>query len=455
MLLHGHKPGACLPPLLRSGALALLTENGAILHGWIAHHGSPTHLIWPEELQSNIASLKCVLQDSGVAHAIYYGAKANKSSALLAAALGAGAGIDVSSLYELREARRLGANGAQIVATGPAKTVAFHRELIAANALVSVDSPEELDDLIGSLPSDEREPVCPVLLRLRPHSQAQSRFGMPAAAIRRCLARIADERRLRLDGLHFHLGGYDWPSRAQAIDEVAGLIGECRARGFSPRMIDIGGGLPAQYVDHDVYQAHLAAQAPEDYRTREVPASLYPYGGRLSAATWLRCLLRAPLADGRSIADYLTDEGLVLAMEPGRALADHAALSVFRVTRVKALACDAHVLFVEGSSFSACETWFRSEFLVDPILIPRDARPAGAPPIRAYLAGHSCLDDDVLSNRWLTFPVAPQAGDLLVYANTAGYQMDLLENQFHRHPMPNRLCVAQDGKGQLTLIPDT
>ncbi|MDU0954902.1 MAG: Y4yA family PLP-dependent enzyme, partial [Bradyrhizobium sp.] len=100
-------------------------------------------------------------------------------------------------------------------------------------------------------------------------------------------------------------------------------------------------------------------------------------------------------------------------------------------------------------------TWFRSEFLVDPILIPHDARPAGAPPIRAYLAGHSCLDDDVLSNRWLTFPVAPQAGDLLVYANTAGYQMDLLENQFHRHPMPNRLCVAQDGKGQLTLIPDT
>ena len=35
-----------------------------------------------------------------------------------------------------------------------------------------------------------------------------------------------------------------------------------------------------------------------------------------------------------------------------------------------------------------------------------------------------------------------------------GYQMDLLENEFHRHPMPSRLCVVQDSKGQLTLVPD-
>jgi diaminopimelate decarboxylase len=142
-------------------------------------------------------------------------------------------------------------------------------------------------------------------------------------------------------------------------------------------------------------------------------------------------------------------------MEPGRALADQAAISVFRVSRVKLVASDAHVVFVEGSSFSACETWFGSEFLVDPILVPAMSSPVAARPVRAYLAGHSCLDDDVLSNRWLTFPIAPRVGDLLVYANTGGYQMDLLENEFHRHPMPSRLCVIQDAKGQPTLVPDT
>ncbi|AFL54987.1 diaminopimelate decarboxylase [Sinorhizobium fredii] len=78
-----------------------------------------------------------------------------------------------------------------------------------------------------------------------------------------------------------------------------------------------------------------------------------------------------------------------------------------------------------------------------------------SPPVRAYLAGHSCLDEDVISNRWLTFPTAPRAGDLLVYANTGGYQMDLLENEFHRHPMPARFCVIEDAEGRPNLVPDT
>lgn len=451
--MHCHKPGAGLSPILRPSTAELLVGNRPLLIDWAARHGSPLNLIWPDELQRNIEVLRDALRESGVEHAIYYGAKVNKSSGLLAAALRAGAGIDVSSRYELRDARQLGADGTQLVATGPAKTAAFHIELINCNALISVDSPEELEDLIPWVPAGG--PVQAVLLRLRPASQAQSRFGMPAAAIRHCLSRIAGERRLRFDGLHFHLSGYSWESRAQAIGEVAGLINGSRAEGFAPRMIDIGGGLPIQYVDQQVYQAHLGAQMPEDYRTGLVPASFYPYGGALSAAEWLRSLLRAPMADGRSFANYLVHEGLVLGMEPGRALADQAAISVFRVLRVKAVGPDANVVFVEGSSFSACETWFGSEFLVDPILVPATSLPVATKSIRGYLAGHSCLDEDVLCNRWLTFPIAPRAGDLLVYANTGGYQMDLLENEFHRHPMPSRLCVVQDAKGQLTLVPDT
>jgi diaminopimelate decarboxylase len=453
MTLHCHKPGAGLSPILRPDPAELLASNGQLLIDWVARHGSPLNLIWPNELQSNVALLRNALRECGVTHALYYGAKVNKSPALLAAALHAGAGIDVSSIYELRDARRLGADGAQIVATGPAKTAVFHHELINCNALISLDSPEELEDLIRCLPAVG--PVQPVLLRLRPTGQARSRFGMPAAAVRHCLSRIAGESRLRFDGLHFHLSGNAWESRAQAIGEAAGLFNESRAQGFAPRMIDIGGGLPIQYVDPRAFRAHLGAQMPQDYRTGQVPASFYPYGGALSAAEWLRCLLGAPMADGRSFANYLVREGLVLGMEPGRALADQAAISVFRVSRVKAVGPDAHVVFVEGSSFSACETWFGSEFLVDPILIPALLPPVATTPVRGYLAGHSCLDEDVLCNRWLTFPVAPRAGDLVIYANTGGYQMDLLENEFHRHPMPSRLCVVQDAKGQPTLVPDT
>ncbi|GGB04046.1 hypothetical protein GCM10011491_35210 [Brucella endophytica] len=453
MTIHCHKPDGGLPPILHQQTAELLGRDASLLHDWVARYGSPLNLVWPGALQENLAALKEALIGHRVEHAIYYGAKVNKSPGLIQAALGAGAGIDVSSLYELRDARRLGADGAGLVATGPAKTRVFHRELIDCNALISVDSPEELEDLLSCLPS--KMGTQPVLLRLQPVSQRKSRFGMPAEIVMRCLDRMVGESRLRFDGLHFHLGGYRWEERAAALKEAAILIAEARGMGFSPRMIDIGGGLPIQYVEHEHYQAHLAIQRAEDYRTGKVPDSFYPYGGALSAAEWLHQLLRAEIQASQTVADYFRQENLIFAMEPGRALADQAALTVFRITRVKAVGDDAHVVFVEGSSFSACETWFGSEFLVDPILIPAEPPRSESNPIRAYLAGHSCLDDDALSNRWLSFPVAPQAGALLVFANTAGYQMDLLENEFHRHPMPARLCVLRDAEGRPMLAPDT
>ncbi|TCN25303.1 Y4yA family PLP-dependent enzyme [Sinorhizobium americanum] len=453
MTLNGHKTGFGLPPILRSATADLLTRRGAFLLEWVHRYGSPLNLIWPDALQENLAALEGTLVDSRIAHAIYYGAKVNKSPGLMQAALAAGAGIDVSSPYELRDARRLGADGARLVATGPAKTRAFHQELLDCKALISVDSPEELEDLVALLPADG-DPQ-PILLRLQPQDQKKNRFGMPADAVIHSLARLAGENRLRFDGLHFHLSGYRWENRLAALNETAELIAEARQMGFSPTIIDIGGGLPIQYVDEAKYQAHLAAKAPEDYRTGKIPDSFYPYGGALSAADWLRELLQAEMSKGPSVARYLVREGLTLAMEPGRALADQAAISVFRILRVKALGPDTHVIFLEGSSFSACETWFASEFLIDPILVSATEAAVRSSPVRAYLAGHSCLDEDVISNRWLTFPTAPRDGDLIVYANTGGYQMDLLENEFHRHPMPARFCVTEDAEGRPNLVPDT
>ncbi|TCU41157.1 Y4yA family PLP-dependent enzyme [Rhizobium azibense] len=444
--------GAHLSPILSPLAADILTEGAPLLHKWIEEYGSPLHLVLPSELTANVEALRHVLDDRGVGHAIYYGSKVNKSSALLQAALGAGAGIDVSSVYELRDAVKLGARGDDIVATGPAKTARFHDELVRIRALVSVDSPEELADISRRLPANGAKQ--PVLLRLQPKGHEKSRFGMAADTVRACLSRIVGDNRLRFDGIHFHLSGYRFQDRSVAFEEAAKLMEEARAIGLSPTMIDIGGGLPAQYVSEAAWGEHLQRQSADDYRTGKVPASLYPYGGPLSAAAWLRRFLNALLSSGQTIEDYFREHKLTLAMEPGRSLVDQAAISAFRITRAKDLGGGNGVIFVEGSSFSACETWFASEFMVDPILLARNDRAPPGEAFRAYIAGHSCLDEDVLSNRWLGFPHVPEAGDVLVWANTGGYQMDLLENEFHRHPMPKRLCVTKSAAGELSIYHD-
>lgn len=440
-----------LPPLLHGAVAQLLHDSPQRLVELVRAHGSPLNVVWPHILQANARAIAAVLQEHGLSFQLFYGAKVNKSPGLVRAAVECGIGVDVSSPYELRDALAAGAN--EVVATGPAKTDGFLRALVAAGSLVSVDSVQEFDALCAIARAQGGPPV-PILLRYRPQSAAASRFGMGGDDLLHCIRLAAQPGRpLRLEGFHFHLSGYDHLLRAQAIAELMAYVDAARAAGLAPRTIDIGGGLPIRYVDADVYEAYLSRQHAGDYRNGRVPASFYPYGGRLDACEWLRQLLAASCQPGETVAQTLRGAGCALAIEPGRSLVDQAAISVFRVHGVKRLAQGAHVVFVEGSSFSACETWFASEFLVDPLLIT-SGRAAPMLP-KAYIAGHSCLDDDVITNRWLEFPTAPRRGDLLVYANTAGYQMDLLENEFHRHPMPQRLLASQDAAGTLRFEPDT
>lgn len=448
--LKAWAPGA-LRPILDPAVAEVVYSSPQSLLDMVGRYGSPLNIVWPHILKQNVEALRRVLHAHQVRYDVFYGAKVNKSQALVRAAVEAGIGVDVSSVYEMRDALRTGVASARLCATGPAKTREFHAELIANAALISVDSAEELADLEACLHRVANGSVARVLLRYRPASSWASRFGMGGDELLQSLRHLSQQHQVSFEGFHFHLGGYGFEPRAQAVRELTRYVEAARGLGLDPKVIDIGGGLPIRYVDADAYEAFLSAQSGGDYRTGKVPGSFYPYGGRMDAGEWLDKLLAAPCVDGLSIAEYLNTQLLTLALEPGRSLADQSAVSVFRVTRVKQLASGNPVIFVEGSSFSACETWFASEYLVDPVLISRAAEGS---PVRAYIAGHSCLDDDVITNRLIAFNTMPQAGDLLVYANTAGYQMDLLENEFHRHPMPRRVAVIYDAAGAPVVFPD-
>jgi len=444
-----------LCPLLDPRIDALIQDEPERLFALAEQYGSPLNIVWPDILQDNARRLAGVLGSSGVPFRIFYGAKVNKSPGLVEAAACAGIGVDISSPYELRDALHAGTPPALICATGPAKTRDFQRELIHRKVLISVDSIEELQELNGLLAECGDGPAR-ILLRYRPASAAASRFGIGATALSRCLRLVAAQPgRFAFEGFHLHLSGYQYEGRVRAVAELIDFVREARALGLDPRLIDIGGGLPIQYVAARDYDDYLAAHSDRHYRNGTVPKSFYPYGSRIDAARWLELLLAAPCREGLSLAEMLKAEALTLAIEPGRSLADQAAVSVFKVTLVKALPGGTHAIFVEGSSFSACETWFASEFLVDPIHIARDGESeAEASPMRAFIAGHSCLDDDVVTNRLLTFRRHPKRGDLLLFANTGGYQMDLLENEFHRHPLPRRIRADRDAAGALAFTPD-
>ena len=443
-----------LKPLLDPIVDQLIHHFPQTLLELVSQNGSPLNLVWPHAFHINATALQSVLNQYGVRHAIFYGAKANKSQSLLGAAATAGIGIDVSSVHELDAALRAGTAPERLCATGPAKTTVFHQALVRHGSLICVDSLEEFDHLKAVVVFRSTAAKARVLLRYRPQSCPASRFGMGANDLLQCLQYLTEHTdAFHFEGFHFHLGGYGFESRAQAFRELSGFVDAAREMGLTPSMIDIGGGLPMRYVDPQAYAGFLENDnKPSDYYNHSVPDSFYPYGSSLTACQWLALFLEADHSPGLSIAAYLKSQNITLALEPGRSLVDQAAISLFRVTRTKQLANNKTVIFVEGSSFSACETWFASEYLIDPILISTQV--SDHIPIQAYIAGHSCLDDDVITYRLIHFNTSPQPGDLLIYVNTAGYQMDLLENEFHRHPLPRRLMATCCTEGNYAFSPD-
>ncbi|UQX05272.1 Y4yA family PLP-dependent enzyme [Streptomyces sp. RerS4] len=406
--------------------------------------GGPFHFLLPDAFDTNLAALRQALDGADVEGFVYFAKKANKAAVFVERAAAARAGVDVASAAELREALGHGVRGEHVVVTGPAKDPALLRPAVQHGALIAVDALDELDALVTGGPAGGDRPAR-ILLRVLPPGQPHSRFGMNdaelATALERCLR--AGEA-VRMEGFSFHLSGYEIRPRAELAGRLADLCLKARVQGHDASRISVGGGLPISYTDAVSWRTFLAAHDERHYHAGKTfeSADFYPYHCPRPGAQALADLLTTrPAGRDETLATLLRDARITLLMEPGRALLDQAGASVFTVRGVKDR--DGYGLItVDGTSLSLSEQWFNSEYLPDPILLPRDAGDqADGGPYRASVGAATCLESDMLTWRKITFPRRPRAGDLLVYPNTAGYQMDSNESPFHDLPLPPKVVI--------------
>lgn len=428
-----------------------------VLRGGLPHElayafGGPYHLLLPGRFDGNAAAFRAALTEAGVAGQVYYAKKANKAAVWIERCAANGIGVDVASAGELRETLGHGVRGEHIVVTGPAKDGDLLRVAVLQGCLVTVDALDELERLLARADAGGASPPARVLLRRLPPGQPHSRFGLDGAELEAALRRCRDAGdAVRMEGFSFHLSGYDVAPRAELAHELVGMCLGARAAGHPADRIDIGGGFPVDYVSAADWDRFTRTQGPHDYHAGRsfTTADFYPYHAPAAGARALRAVLAArPAAGGPSLAGRLRGAGVRLLLEPGRALLDRAGCTVFRVQGVKER--DGYgMLTVNGSSLSLSEQWFGSEYLPDPVLLPeRPERPGGETPYRACVGGATCLEQDLLTWRRIVFPHRPRPGDLLVYPNTAGYQMDSNESPFHDLPLPPK-AVVEEARGRV------
>jgi ornithine decarboxylase len=198
----------------------------------------------------------------------YYAVKANPDPAIVKTFYEAGASFDVASFPEFETVHEnikgLGEKARQdfiwdkIIYANPIKAKDTLAALNPYRPLVTYDNLEEIAKI------KKYAPKAGLALRIKvPNTGAMvelsSKFGANSGESVD-LIEAAEKAGLGVEGLSFHVGSQttNYENYIQAINLSASIFAEAKERGFTLKLLDIGGGFPAPY-DQDV--APLKAMA--------------------------------------------------------------------------------------------------------------------------------------------------------------------------------------------------
>lgn len=436
-----------LPPIVHP-QLRLVLDDALLVHQLVRAFGSPLNLVFPERAGAAAHRFRDVLRELGVSGAIYMAHKPTKSDAIVREIAVSGVGIDVASAGELRHALACGVSAREIEATGP-KSAEFLTLAVQHGVLLNADTLQEVEQARALHRALGKQQKLEVLVRfhgLVGSTAADTQFGSPRSELGELLDYFrTHSQSLLLRGFSFHLSAPSPSDKQLAITRTIEALLEAQQRGFSADVLNIGGGFRVNFVESaEQWEGYLSALK------RSVMRGGMPFGWNRSAlgyrahngmltgapifhehyvehagADELRELLTAPMNafDGRPLHRVLEELMISLWVEPGRAMLDQAGITVAQVMAVKR---SAHgeaiaVLDMNRTNLNSLDL----EPMADPILLTNEPRDRVS--WNGFLAGNLCLYSDLILRHRVCFDRAPRPGDLIGFANTAGYNMDFAE----------------------------
>lgn len=377
--------------------------------------GTPLYVYDLDTIAARAAALQAVLPRG---YELAYALKANPALAIVAHLGSLGWGADVASAGELTTALRAGIDPGQVVFTGPGKRDA--ELLLAARAglrAVTVESAGELDRLEAIASGSGRR--VPILIRLAAGgvgADGLGSFGMDEADVVAAARRAVRSPALELIGLHAFGASNVLDAVALARHAERTLLAArrvARAVGWSPSLLDIGGGLGIPYADGEpeLDLVALGASLPDPGAglTVLIEPGRYPVG---PAGMYLASVLEVKRVGGRTVA--VLDGGIHHLARP-------------------ALLRQAHRLRVHRRS--------------PDVPLPTAARTVS-------LAGPLCTGLDTFGE---LLEAAPVPGDLIEVRDAGAYGFTESMPLFLSHPTPPEVAL-RDGLASLirpSLAPST
>ncbi|MEZ5385333.1 MAG: hypothetical protein R3F13_07455 [Prosthecobacter sp.] len=229
-----------------------------------ARFGSPLYVFSERTLREKIRVAREAFESRYPDTRFAWSYKTNYLNAVCAVFHSEGSLAEVVSDFEYEKARHNGVPGRDIIYNGPNKTRESLERAVSEGAMIQVDNWDELL-LLDSI-AESRGQGIDIALRCWLDAGIQPvwskfGFGLEAGGAWRAVNRIAESRgRLRLQGLHTHIGTYILEPNAYrvATEKLVTLMERCRETfGWRLRFLNLGGGFPS------LSSLHYSFQPPE------------------------------------------------------------------------------------------------------------------------------------------------------------------------------------------------
>lgn len=377
-----------LPPFSDLDADGVLRVDGCRADDLAEEFGTPSLIVAERALRARAREYVEELAARWPRSRVVFASKAFPCTAVQRVMVEEGLGLDVAGGGEILTALRAGADPATLVLHGNAKlddeiALAVNRGL----GLVVVDNGDDVDRLEATVPAGRQQDV---LVRVLPGVVADthahvltghegSKFGLAPAAAAELIGRIEASTRLRMRGLHVHVG-----SQILDVEPFAASVAPVAALGEF-EVYDLGGGLGARYT--------YADRPPR-------------------VADYLDALVGA--------ARELLPAEAELIIEPGRSMVASSACTLYRVVTVKRGSV-VHVAVDGGMGDNLEVALFDQRFEAGVV-----GRFDGPDLEDVVLVGRHCESGDVLVDG---VPLAaPRVGDLIVVPATGAYCYTMANN---------------------------
>ncbi|WP_057829349.1 diaminopimelate decarboxylase [Liquorilactobacillus cacaonum] len=408
-----------------------LTIGGVDALKLIAKYGSPLIVYDVTKIKNQINHFKQAFIEAGVPYRVTYASKAFSAVAMYQLITNEGLGCDVVSGGELVAALKGGMPAERIEFHGNNKLpIELEMAVDAKIGCIVVDNFQEIAYLDKIL--KEKNTKIAVVLRVAPGIEAEthkyistgqenSKFGFDvhSGQAKKALKMLLDNPRMNVVGVHCHIGSQIFAAKGfvMAVDKMVSLLKEWNDEfDFSAKLLNLGGGFGARYVDSD-------EPLPAEDFVEQIIAE---------------------------VKKKITEANLVFPeiwIEPGRSLAAEAGSTLYTVGSRKDVEGVCHFVAVDGGMGDNIRpALYQAKY--DAILANK---PNALKEQIVTVVGKYCESGDILVKDAL-LPIT-HSGDILAIPSTGAYGYTMASN-YNRNPRP-AVVFCENGEDKLVIRRET